>query len=823
MTIITTQSRVTYAGDNVTTVFPIPFEFFLNTDITAVKTSVSGAVITLTQNVDYTLSGTGVPGGGTATKTTALLTGETLAFFLNPPITQQSHYISNAPFPAATLENDIDRQTQISQRLSDLLTRSIRFPDSDINATSTLLPSAIARALTNLGFDAAGNVSLSQALAAGTLSQASIVAFLGADPIGRQTAAELALNITPTNYAFGTGSLYRYGAKGKAVRIGDAVINGAVLTSASNGFAGAVAGMIVVVPDGGASRVGGRPATLITTILSVQGANQITLSTPVIQPGTITMTGTLNTNTFVTSTSLNPITAGVGLARTWAITGTNIPANTTVTSTNPSTLAISQAATGSGVVTVTLTAPIEVCFGFDDSAAIAAALSLPYPITDVTDNFLTTQPLSVGYNLTTAKLGCNNISLPSALIIFAIANNTSHCVTAAGLDRGNLVYLDGARYLPFKAEFGELECCNTGLDGFSLQPSEYSVVRARINNPFRNALGEFFLTGGWQEGNLVDINCGRVGLHFHHKVNKSATYQTLGGYRIMGRAPGLNSVYLGINATTQPDQCGGAIRLYAGGGATADGGMSQNVWGAQAFCEMDGQRNIALSFGSDICNSAVTFVDASASYVIEGAPAAAFSNTYRSNTFSNMVIEDISQGADARGGYQYYAMANALVQSTTVSATSSGPWGQNYASQLLLAGADNEIRWSQRLSYPGILLLGDQVSGGAATKFFAAGYLGLPINTQATNYTLVASDAGKMIVNSAGTQTIPQNVFSPSNVVTIMALGGGVIIAPGTGVTLYWYNGTTLVTGNRTLANGAVATLIFQTANTVVATGPGLS
>lgn len=227
MTIITTQSRVTYAGDNVTVLFPIPFEFFLNSDITAVKTAIGGAVVSLVQNVDYTLSGANTPGGGSATKTTPLLTGETMALFLSPPITQGSHYLSNAPFPAATLENDIDRQTQISQRLNDQLIRSIRFPDSDPNAASTLLPSAIARALTNLGFDAAGNVSLTQALASGTLSAASIGSF-----ITPQTAAEGAAGVAIVNNWYPVGNVLRYGIVPNSS--GAAAANTAILVTLLN-------------------------------------------------------------------------------------------------------------------------------------------------------------------------------------------------------------------------------------------------------------------------------------------------------------------------------------------------------------------------------------------------------------------------------------------------------------------------------------------------------------------------------------------------------------------------------------------------------------
>lgn len=214
MTIQSSTSRVTYSGDNVSTVFPVPFLFFANVDITAVKTAVGGGVTTLTLNVDYTLTGATLPAGGTLTKTTALLTGETLGVFLDPPRTQLAHYLTNDIFPAATLETNLDREVQISQRLYDLITRAIRAPDSDNNPQLTL-PSAVSRALKYPTFDGSGNLSMAVSVPSGTLSQASIGSFLNP-----QTAAEASAAITPTNLTFDTRvalTPQRFGAVGDGV------------------------------------------------------------------------------------------------------------------------------------------------------------------------------------------------------------------------------------------------------------------------------------------------------------------------------------------------------------------------------------------------------------------------------------------------------------------------------------------------------------------------------------------------------------------------------------------------------------------------------
>lgn len=724
MTIGVAGNRVSFNCDGVTTVFPVNLQAYLASDFTVILTapaSAGGTQTVLVLNSGYSMVATGTLQPTYWTLTTlgaAYATGYSVSVFVNPAQVQQTQYVQGQAFPSLAVQTNLDRLTQMAQRLQDQVNRSVRAPDGDVNP-AMLLPTATARANTVAAFDANGNLSVATTLPAGSLSQSSIISFLGVDPIQRQTAIELGLGITPSNLAYGLGSLYRYGAKGGASRVSDAVISASsailtTVTGSSNSYAKAQPGMTAVVVDGGASRAGGRPAPLITTIASVQSANQITLNATVTQPGTVIMTGTLNGTTSVTATSLNPITAGICLTRIWTVAGANIPLGTTIAATSASTLTLSAAATGSGATSLTLSAPIEVCFGFDDSAAINAALSLPYAIPDVKDNFLTTLPMAVG------GTGCNNVSLPSALIICAIANNTQHCVTAAGFDQatlGAMPYQNGMRFKKFALDMA-YDCCNTGLDGFSVGQSYMSKMRVRCENPFRNLLSEWFTVNNtWQESNQVDISGSMVGLHFHHKVNLGNVFQTQSNYRILGRACGLNSGYLGINVSTQAAQCGGAIRIYAGGNSsTADGGISQNSWGTVGGCEMDGERSVALSFGSDICNSAVTFVDASASYVIEGPAQAHYSNTYRSNVFLTMVIEDITQSADARGGYQYYAMPNIILNDTTVLSNSAGPWGQVlYNPLFVVAGSDNWIRNTNNISYSCSLALSQGLAINGAT------------------------------------------------------------------------------------------------------------
>lgn len=116
----------------------------------------------------------------------------------------------------------------------------------------------------------------------------------------------------------------------------------------------------------------------------------------------------------------------------------------------------------------------------------------------------------------------------------------------------------------------------------------------------------------------------------------------------------------------------------------------------------------------------------------------------------------------------------------------------------------------------------------AAPVVNSAGYLGAPINTKNTGYTLALTDAGKTIYStsaSADTWTIPLNSSAAFPIGTIIALvntgTANVTVAPAAGVTLNLAG--TGATGNRTLAQWGVATMIQVAANQWVISGTGVS
>jgi len=107
---------------------------------------------------------------------------------------------------------------------------------------------------------------------------------------------------------------------------------------------------------------------------------------------------------------------------------------------------------------------------------------------------------------------------------------------------------------------------------------------------------------------------------------------------------------------------------------------------------------------------------------------------------------------------------------------------------------------------------------------FAAGqtFSNIPANTQTSAYTLVASDAGKHINITNGGVTVPSGVFSVGDAISIFNNStNDQTITQGGSVTLI--EAGTINTGNRTLAQYGLATVLCVQSNSFVITGSGLT
>ena len=124
-------------------------------------------------------------------------------------------------------------------------------------------------------------------------------------------------------------------------------------------------------------------------------------------------------------------------------------------------------------------------------------------------------------------------------------------------------------------------------------------------------------------------------------------------------------------------------------------------------------------------------------------------------------------------------------------------------------------------------IVGDNATNISGISSVTADYLegrhgSLGQNVKAGAYTLVLADAGKYINNNS-TTTAPANIFAAGDVVSIYNdSGSNITIAQGGGLTMYLSDGNA-TTGNRTIAQRCICTVMFLGATTAVISGGGLT
>ncbi|WP_081075449.1 glycosyl hydrolase family 28-related protein [Burkholderia stagnalis] len=159
MTVTSSNQDVSYSTDGSTTTFPIPFYFLQDGDITVDKIDGNGGLITLVLGSDYTLTGAGLPEGGSLKTLSVIPVGFTLHVSRVVPVTQETVYQQNDAFPAKTTEKALDKLTMIAQQHESAITNSIRFPRNEYGRNG-VLPHAAERASKIVSFDDAGNMVL---------------------------------------------------------------------------------------------------------------------------------------------------------------------------------------------------------------------------------------------------------------------------------------------------------------------------------------------------------------------------------------------------------------------------------------------------------------------------------------------------------------------------------------------------------------------------------------------------------------------------------------------------------------------------------------
>lgn len=179
MTISSETNRVSYVGAGTTGPFAIPYYFLENDDLrVVVQITATGAETVLVLTTDYTLTGAGVPAGGSLTLTGAygaLPASKTISIIRDPDKLQGIDYAPNDAFPADTTERGFDKLTMLIQRVYDIVTRSPRQPDGDTANIGTL-PAKAVRASMFFAFNANGDPIASPGNVAGSVPVSAFMA-----------------------------------------------------------------------------------------------------------------------------------------------------------------------------------------------------------------------------------------------------------------------------------------------------------------------------------------------------------------------------------------------------------------------------------------------------------------------------------------------------------------------------------------------------------------------------------------------------------------------------------------------------------------------
>ena len=166
MTISSTTVKNSYSGNGSNDTFVYGFKIFANTGLQVIIRSAAGTETTKTLTTHYTVTGVGSASGGNVVFTAGNIptATETVVLIRNVPQTQAIDYIANDPFPAETHEEGLDRAAMVAQQLSEEGDRSIKLSRTNTMNSTEFSVGATDRASKVLGFDANGELTVTQEL-----------------------------------------------------------------------------------------------------------------------------------------------------------------------------------------------------------------------------------------------------------------------------------------------------------------------------------------------------------------------------------------------------------------------------------------------------------------------------------------------------------------------------------------------------------------------------------------------------------------------------------------------------------------------------------
>ncbi len=254
MTVSTATSFNSYAGNGSTTSFAYAFKIFQDSNlVVTLVNDTTGVETTQTLTTDYTVTGAGSDSGGNVVFGTAPALGNTVVIRRVLPVTQETNYVPNDPFPAEAHEDALDKLTMLVQQEVASSELAVQFPEGDVGSgINNILPSVTGRSEKLLKFGLDGGVEV---IAASDLSSAIIGANYAVDTFtGTGSTTVYTLSAAPgskTNAAIYIDGVYQakanYSVSGSTLTfttapplnsaieivIGDAIPAGAATTASA--------------------------------------------------------------------------------------------------------------------------------------------------------------------------------------------------------------------------------------------------------------------------------------------------------------------------------------------------------------------------------------------------------------------------------------------------------------------------------------------------------------------------------------------------------------------------------------------------------------
>ncbi len=144
MTVSNTTNRIPFFGNGITNEFPVSFPFHKKADLVVLEVVLAtGNQTVMALNSDYDITGTQdalghYSNGGTVVASAPPPSTVAWIVYRDPAPIQGLELLDLGPFQAESVEAQLDYQTMLIQRVTDLVVRALRQPDSDTDMIGAL-------------------------------------------------------------------------------------------------------------------------------------------------------------------------------------------------------------------------------------------------------------------------------------------------------------------------------------------------------------------------------------------------------------------------------------------------------------------------------------------------------------------------------------------------------------------------------------------------------------------------------------------------------------------------------------------------------------